>query len=250
MPATRYRKRRASSSASATLGRYWTDAQSPLQCLAFVAPFLVAFEVGVALIGTDLLARRQVYRILYQFGATAAHLSPVLVVAVLLAWQAVSRRPWRIEGGTLLFMVGEAIVLVPPLLGMHLLSQRILPAAPTLTAGGGGGMGLLPSMLAGTGAGIYEEFLFRLVGLNLITLLLVDVFELPKGICCVFGVCVCSALFAWYHFPGEQAIDWSRFLFYLLAGAYLGGVFVLRGFGIVVGVHIFYNMTVDVLRVT
>ena len=92
----------------------------------------------------------------------------------------------------LLMMVGEAVALVPPLLGMYLLSQRILPAAPTLAAGGGGNMGLLPSMLAGTGAGIYEEFLFRLVGLNLITLLLVDVFELPKGLCCAFGVCVCS----------------------------------------------------------
>ena len=62
------------------------------------------------------------------------------------------------------------------------------------------------------------------------------------------AVAACSVLFALYHFPGAEPVIWSRFLFYALAGAYLAGVYVVRGFGLAAGAHIFYNMAVALLR--
>ncbi len=224
---------------------YWRYSQQPLNCLIFISPFLVGFEICVAAIGTDLLARNQLRQFLYYFGATGTHLSAALVVAVLGLWQAFSRRKWRTSFNVLAAMYLEAILLAVPLLGLGMLAQRM--------AGGGALAAGQPAawvqeLLAGVGAGIYEEFLFRLIGLNLCMLLLFDVIELPKDLAFALAIAACSVLFALYHFPGREPVVWSRFIFYALAGAYLAGVYVARGFGLAAGTHIFYNMAVALLR--
>lgn len=218
-------------------GGYFAEAQYPLNGLALIAPFLLAHEIGVAVIGTDLLAHNQLRRFLYQFGATGAHLSAALVVVVLLVWHVVSRRRWRVQGRVVVLMFAESALLSLPLLGISLLGQR-LPAAAGSVAG---------DLLAGLGGGIYEEFLFRLVGLNLLTLLLVDVVELPKDLGYILAVVAVAALFAMYHFSGGRPVDWAEFTFYFLAGCYLSGVYVFRGFGIAVGTHMAYNTTINLL---
>lgn len=228
------------------IGRYWALTRYPLNCLVFIAPLMLVYEISVAVMGTDLLARNQLQQFLDQLGATASHLSAALVAVVLVIWHIGTRHRWRVNGQVVCLMCLESAVLALPLLGIGLLSQRLGLAAYATEALPG--HRLAHDLLAGVGGGIYEEFLFRLVGLNLFTFILVDVVDLPKEIGYLLAIVACAALFALYHFPREQAVDWPRFAFYLLAGCYLATVYVFRGFGVAVGAHVCYNLIISLLK--
>ena len=161
------------------LGRYWVRTQRPLNCLLFVAPLIAAYEAGIALAGTDLLARNQLEQFLGQLGASAAYLPAGLVIVTLLAWQLLSSQKWRLDGGAVVLMYLESLAWAVPLLGLWAISRRLMMAAgPLVDPGLAVNNRYLHELLAGIGGGVYEEFLFRLVGLNLVTLVLVDVLEL------------------------------------------------------------------------
>ncbi len=214
---------------------YWAQSCKPLANLVFVAPLLVAYEVGVALTGTDLLlSRGHIQSFLREVGAGAEYLSAVLIVAVLLAQQAAGRHPWRLPPVVPGLMALEAVVLAMPLLALAMLNGGA-PAAPPTGS-------LLRGVLEGVGAGIYEEFLFRLAWLALAGLVLVDLLSLPKDVAVTVAVLTSAVAFALYHFVGAESIHWGRFAFLLLAGAYLAGVYLLRGYGVAVGAHVVYNM--------
>ncbi|NQU75921.1 MAG: hypothetical protein HQ546_06380, partial [Planctomycetes bacterium] len=114
-------------------GPYWARTQEPLNCLVFILPIVVAYEIGVATIGTDLLARNQMQNFLSRFGATAQHLPAALVITVLLAWHVLSRRRWRVDATVLVGMLLESALLALPLLCIGLLSQRLAVAAAMAT---------------------------------------------------------------------------------------------------------------------
>ncbi len=241
-------KRTASSAARSEplgrLGGYGKATHQPLTSLVFVLPFMAAYEAGVAAFGTDLLARNQIGQFLRQIGAPAALLPALLVVAVLLAWHVACKHPWRVRPGTLGLMYVESILWALPLLVLGILSRRM-----TLASGWPACDGLLvQDLLAGLGGGIYEEFLFRLVGLNLCTLIFIDIMELHRDTGLALAVALCSGLFGLYHFLGLP-FSWSSLAFFSLAGAYLAAMYVYRGFGIAVGTHVTYNMLVVALRV-
>ncbi len=94
------------------------------------------------------------------------------------------------------------------------------------------------------GAGIYEELLFRLIIISLLTLLLIDIFRMKQVFGVALAVIISSLLFALHHYPPIGVDKWStsEFAFRAAAGAYLAAVFVLRGFGLAVGCHIIYDV--------
>lgn len=216
----------------AQLNPYWAQTRKPLANLLFVAPLLVAYEAGVALTGTDLLSRSHVQRFLSEFGAGAEYLSALLIVAVLLAQQVAGKHTWRLQPFVPVLMVLEAAVLAVPLLAL-----RLLVAGPPQGE-------TAQRLLDYVGAGVYEEFLFRLVWMAAAALVLVDLLSLPKDIAAAVAVVTSAAAFALYHFIGAASIHWGYFAFFGLSGAYLAGVYLLRGYGIAVGAHVVYNMVV------
>ena len=62
---------------------YRWQTHRPLNCLAFILPMLLVFQLAAALYGTSLLAPRDLGRLLKHFGATAAYLPPLFIVLVL-----------------------------------------------------------------------------------------------------------------------------------------------------------------------
>jgi membrane protease YdiL (CAAX protease family) len=139
--------------------------------------------------------------------------------------------------------VGEALLWTVPLIVMNLLADRLV----TQAAVEGNGTRLAQDVLVAVGAGVYEEFIFRLAMISLAMLLFVDVLALPKEAVAVCAVLVAALLFSLYHFPVglmEGGFPWKSFLFRALAGAYLGGIYVARGFAISVGTHAFFNLIV------
>lgn len=222
------------------LGRYWLRTHRPLNSLVFVLPLIIIYEIGMALANNnELLARNQMGEFLRQFGASAGHLPAVLVATVLLGSHVAQRQKWAINGQTVVVMLAESILWAIPLLGIGLVGRVM--AAATVGADPSSLGALANDLLVGLGGGIYEEFLFRLVGLNLCTLILLDVLELPKDIGYLVAVGTCAVLFALYHFV-SQDFSWRAFAFYSMAGIYLGTLYIMRGYGVSVGTHVCYNM--------
>ena len=160
-------------------------------------------------------------------------------------------------------MVCESIIWMVPLICLGELTGKLIAQAASLQASGGGAFQqavekiasneTFEAIVAAFGAGIYEEFIFRLVLISLFLFIFVDIFDLRKDITTIAGVIAAAVLFSLYHFSLEQIADlgtfpWSQFIFRAMAGVYLGGLFIYRGFGIAVGAHICYNLFVVITK--
>ncbi len=235
---------------SQTRDDYFTRSREPLHILVFLLPLIVAYEIGAALflagqtggVAEDIRAHRLMADVFAAFGAGGFYLPGILIVVVLLVWQVISHRAWRVRPSTLGGMLLESAVWTVPLLVLAQLVAGWQEAAVALAEGAS--LKDLPLMARATvsiGAGLYEELLFRLVGIALLHLLLADVIGIPARAADVLSVIGAAVAFAVYH------DDPSNFVFYTAAGVFFGGVFILRGFGIVVATHAIYDLVVLVL---
>jgi len=215
-----------------------------LHALVFVAPFLLFFHISLAWTPDVLMARHHLAEALRFFGATHPLLPAFAVVAVLLCQQIIERARWRLRPVVIGLMTVESIAWAVPLVALlHLVGRLSATTVPNDS--------IFMKLVISAGAGIYEEFLFRLVLMGLTLLLFVDILELPKKYVAPIMLVAAAVAFSLYH-PQVWAdgtlfksrLLWGPFIFRALAGLYLGGLFLLRGFGVVVGAHTFYNVYV------
>ena len=225
---------------------YFQRSKWPLQALVFIVPFLLFYEVGVAYFGpsTQILARSVLLRLLQQFGDVGPYIAGLTVVAVLIGWHMARRDPLRLDWRLYLGMGAESIALAVPLLMFALLwgRQAVATELAALAGNGQAEPTFMAYVVTSVGAGIYEELVFRLFVIAMLYTVFVEVIGLRHLHGAVLAIVGAAALFAAYHFGVRNPFSWEKFFFYLLAGVYLGIVFVLRSFGIVVGVHAFYDI--------
>ena len=226
---------------------YLQETLKPLYCLIFVMPMLVFFHWGTRYYRTGLLAEHDVRRVLSYFGGTAACLPPLAVVSVLLGQHLFKRDRWDLRLRVLGGMAVESVLLVIPLIAASYITTRVF-----ITAAEAQTTSCFGSLLLGMGGGIYEEFVFHLLAIGIIMLIFVDGLSLPKTSVAIFAVAFTAVLFALFHtdvppFYGSEAFSGKAFAFRILAGLYLGALFVLRGFGIAVGTHVMWNVYVSVM---
>lgn len=225
--------------------------QRPLNSLVFVVPLLLIYHVGAALleklyaVRPSLLVPRYMEWFLINFGGPRQVLLPLLIVSVLLFQHVIRKDPWKIHGWVLAGTVVESVALTLPLvivasvtgLVSVMFAQVSQPASPQT--------GVL--LITSVGAGLYEEFVFRLVFIALFLLVVVDVAGMRRGLSDVLAVISSAVLFALCHFTwaqigGGAAFDWARFLFLLLAGVIWGTMFLYHGFAVAVGSHIVWDI--------
>jgi hypothetical protein len=225
-----------------------------LPCLAFVLPILAAYEAGVLWLGgasAGVLrtgADAWMRQALASVGLTDQWLLPLGLVLALLGWQAADPRDWRFPPSCLLGMAVESLVLAVALIGLsHLVDLGFarLERHPSLAVGGAGaGHGIAP-LVGFLGAGVYEEALFRLA---LIPALFgaMRLLQTPGVLAGTLAVTGSALLFSMAHHAGApgEAFTWFAFIFRWLAGVFFAWVFVVRGFGIVVGTHAAYDILV------
>lgn len=229
---------------------YWSASKRPLQILLFLFPLVLAYELALIFLLRDADNVRTVlaHKFLLQFfdafqvaPEAALHLGGVAIIAVLLAWHALARDPWRASIQAAGLMALEALVLTMPLLVLsRLVMQARLgaPLTPPLNPPAGPQFDFWSGKAIAVGAGLYEELLFRMLLVAVVHTLLVDLGKASHGLGAAIAVFVSAAAFTWYH-PLHDFTDVS---FYFLAGLYLGAVYVFRGFGIVVAVHALYDL--------
>jgi len=231
---------------------YLTRSREPLQILVFLAPLIIAYELGAAffLTNEDIRAHSLLSDFFQAFGVGGYYLPGVAMVVVLLVWQVIGKNRWRVSWPALGGMLLESAVWTIPLLVMAQMLAGMsgevpAPAAAALAeAPAPPDLGSLPLGTRATiaiGAGLYEELLFRLVAIALVHLLVADLLGAPPRVADVIAVLAAAVAFALYH------EDTTNFLFYTAAGVFFGGLFIARGLGIVVATHAIYDLVVLLL---
>ncbi len=219
---------------------YFYVSTLPLTSLVFVLPLLIVYELGAHVFSVhdsqfELVAFRLMRDFFNFFGATGRFLPAMAVVGVLLTWHIARNDSWKIRASTVLGMAVESALLGIPLILACVALARYLPlSAPA----GNARAGIIMSL----GAGIYEELIFRLGAMTLLSLLLIDVFKLKRPLASVMVVVIPAVLFSAYHYLGDEHFAMGSFVFRTLAGLYFGAIFLLRGFGVSAGSHAAYDI--------
>lgn len=234
--------------------RYSFLSMRPLHILAFLAPLIVVYELGSAIYLTrgggslmETIAARKVLSDFFRlFGPTSLYLPGITLTVVLLVWHLIERDRWTIKPGVLAGMAFESILWVLPLLTLGIVLGSSHPTAAMAAAGD-----IVTShpwqarLTLSIGAGLYEELLFRLILILLVHFFAVDLLRLRPMTGNILAVVVSALAFALYHdVPLQGGANLWLLGFYVIAGAYFGTIFLLRGFGIAVGCHALYDVIV------
>jgi len=259
---------------------YWEATRGPLASLMFLLPLLVLYEAGTLWYRSaagELPAIKAQAWLSWGFGlfgvepsggsagwggVWALLLPPVLIVVLLGSMHVAEGRRTKVRPRLWPGMWAESVVLAAPLLVFSMVMFRSIEPA----GGAGDGVaealrglrglqdvlaerevGYAGDLLLSLGAGLYEELVFRLIaiaGLHALALLL----GLKEPWAAGLAIVVSSVMFALYHFGGGTAFSAGLFVFYFVAGVYLAGVYLLRGFGIAVACHAVYDVAVVTLK--
>jgi len=113
------------------------------------------------------------------------------------------------------------------------------------------GKTILQQVTLAIGAGIYEEFLFRVLLIAGLSGILGFVFMWDKTFKNIIAVVLSGGIFSAFHFMGEYGDFFSMELFLIrfFAGIILGVLYMYRGFGITAYTHSIYDLIV-LIRMT
>lgn len=210
----------------------------------------------------SLVAHSVISKFFHQFGFTFAFMPGLVAVVSLLAIHIAENirkenrhRLWTPpEHALYLVMLAESLAWAVPLyivgaVSSHLLAQGALDpslppslAAQVIDRAGGARDLWVQGMMLSLGAGIFEELVFRLLGLNLFHFITSALFGKESTLGTAAAMAVTALLFAAAHFIGRP-FD-SSVVFYFFGGVYFAVIYLWRGFGIAAGTHVLYDMLV------
>ncbi len=187
--------------------------------------------------GADVLMRQ----FLSMFGEWGLYVLSISFIIVFLAVFLIQKKDWNItvvKSNYLLGMLAEGTAW-----GFLLyLAMRYVPVILMFPSG----KDLVRQVILAIGAGLYEEFVFRVVAITAVSQILRLIFLWKKRWRMSISVILCSALFSGFHFSGPygEMFDLTVFLYRLFAGVFLGTLYALRGFGITAYAHMVYDFVV------
>lgn len=235
-PSTATRNSRPSRPLLVALGPYALESQRPLAILAFLTPFIIAYELGIRLFPTEVTASHLLRRAAELVNVSGRGVPAVLLIATLLIYHLARQDRWQLRLATLPAMLLESLILALPVFAIGIFCSRSLPLlTPHPT-----NLGQL--WILSLGAGIYEELLFRFYGCGAIKLLCERGLRLSSTPTFLMVVLVSSIAFSLYHYLGVERFSLVTFVYRTLAGAYFAIMFMHRGLGITAGAHAIYDL--------
>ena len=238
---------------------YWRDSRAPRYSLLFALPLVVAYEVLAAIQGGgQALAVRNGADVLLQRAAAlvGGAYGPLVLGAGLFVgctWLVV--RDARKTGGRLrtpvfLGMLAESAVLaamfgtVVGLVTMRVLGPlRALSVAP-LAASPMDTMPLGTQVMLSLGAGVYEELVFRVLLVGGMAWAARAFLGWSRTKAAIVAVVAGALAFSAIHYVGPYGdpLELESFTFRAIAGVFLSGIYVLRGFGVAAWTHALYDI--------
>jgi len=226
---------------------YWRETHTPLYSFIFTLPLFLVYEVGVFAIsasdlpllrnGADVLMR-QILGVFGIFGVYGFSGSFLIGFIVAFLRQKKKLMSSVVRGEYLLFMLFESV-------GWAIILTMTVIWIPTLLMNGKDGQ-LMQQIVLAVGAGIYEEFVFRVILITGLASVIGFIFQWGDAGKKAGAVILAAALFSGFHFIGiygeTPTID--LFLIRIAAGIVLGGIYILRGFGVAAYTHTIYDLFV------
>jgi len=123
---------------------------------------------------------------------------------------------------------------------IHTLDEIHLLAA----TGGAAPLGLLDYAVLSAGAGLHEEFLFRLLLIPALVHLLGVTLNLERWAALLGAIALSSLLFSLAHHLAGEALDSYVFAYRSVAGVFFAALFAWRGFAIAAWTHAIYDFQV------
>lgn len=229
---------------AATIG-YFTWSCDPAMSLFAVLPLWILYEVLRLLLapsernGAEVLVGES----LRALGPHAVTMMRVIFAGTVLcaAWSLYHRNvPWvRVAAVIALEGAVYGLMLGPTASALAASTHLRMPALMS--------MRLPADLVASLGAGLFEELVFRLAMVSIVSLLLTrpcEVARLPRAAPAAIAVIVSAFAFSLFHHVGVGAppIERDVFVFRVAAGLVLGFLFVVRGFGVAVYTHALYDV--------
>ena len=231
---------------------YWKLSNSPFYSFVFTLPLFGFYEVLTLFLsrnqmmtlrnGADVLFRQ----LLEMLGVWGMYILSIgFIVAFMVTFLLQKRKWWgtTVKGEYLIYMLLEGT-------GWGILLFLSLKYFPKLLMFPTGEQ-LSQQIVLAIGAGLYEEFLFRVVAISLFSLCLKVLLGWAKWQRMTIAILFSAGLFSAFHFLGEfgEAYNMTAFIYRGFAGVLLGILYVTRGFGITSYSHMVYDFII-VIRMT
>lgn len=232
---------------------YWSLSRSHRYSLLFALPLLLLYELleavtpvrmqgGVVRNGADVVLTDL---FIYLLGPRGPLVFMAMVIGVALWLIRRDGGAGRVQFSIFAAMLGEAVVLALAFgVVVGMVTMRVLGPLKAMAAGGIGGTSLERLTLS-LGAGLYEELLFRVVIVALLSnaLRLLGIGRLPAG---VLATVLGALLFSAFHYIGPlgEPLRLESFIFRAIAGLAFSALYLTRGFGITAWTHALYDVAV------
>ncbi|MCX7933840.1 MAG: CPBP family intramembrane metalloprotease [Planctomycetota bacterium] len=234
--------------------KYIEESKAPLSSLLFILPFLLAYHIGLWITNCFVNAHwvngadRILANFLLKLGGIGPFVGIFCIIISLLIWQHASNYQWKISFQTLFFMAIESFVLAIPLFFFGTIVRYLFSIAATSD------LPFITNIVLAFGAGIYEEFVFRMLAMSILFFIFGTIFQIEGWKLSLLVIVIQALLFAFFHYlPGSQEkimIEskefWHSFIFRFIGGIYFALIYKERGLGIATGTHAFY----DIIAVT
>ena len=226
---------------------YFLQTRSSFYSFLFTIPLFFIYEVGILFLskddilvvrnGADFLMRS----ILESFGIFGLYgLGAIFLIGFIITYIYFfnDNSNKSIRADYLFIMIFESVCWA--LILYFLLSKFMLvlmnPIGKTITQ----------QVTLAVGAGIYEEFLFRVMLISGLTGIIGFVFLWSEKVRKAAALIIAAGIFSAFHFVGDYGDFFSMELFLLrfFAGIILGILYIARGFGITAYAHSIYDLIV------
>ena len=229
------------------MNSYWRSTRSPLYSFLFTIPLFLIYEIGIFLTSSDDMfvlrngADALMRQILATFGIAGLYWVGAIFFIGFIITFILQRKYWeetQIHSDYFLLMMVESVAW-SVLIYFLMSNVYLLLMNPT-------GSMLVQQVTLAVGAGIYEEFLFRVLLIAGISVILGFIFQWSDKSRNWAAMVIAAGIFSSFHFIGEYGdyFSFNIFMIRFLAGIALGTLYFLRGFGITAWSHAVYDLIV------
>ncbi|HCK99856.1 MAG TPA: hypothetical protein DHW42_07130 [Candidatus Marinimicrobia bacterium] len=230
------------------LKAYWQHSKSPFYSLLFTLPLLICYEILIFNLNhSDILGMRNGADILFRqffamFNIYGFYIVGFLVLtSLIVSYYFHSRRniskPFHLQFFVLMFL--ESLVFAMLMfvfidkIGDYLITIGTVPGKKEM-------------IVLALGAGVYEEFIFRVILVSGFLFFLKDILRLQPHLSAILAMISASLIFSLFHYLGSygEVVEIRSFLIRFGAGMFLSLLFVLRGYGITAYTHTLYDLLV------
>ncbi len=245
MAVARTRSRRVSSP-SRLLARYLRESSDFATGFLFILPLLVGYEVGLALLRSDVvnLAGGVIRLVFHLFGpAEPVVFAALTACLVVVALRRAERMRLDAELFGVMFLESLAYAFVLGLVCVFVARRLTAMAMPP-------GATLAEKVVLSVGAGVYEEVVFRVVVLGALYYGLKATGRVKPSVAALVAIVVSSAAFSLCHHIGPYGdpLEVGRVVYRFAVGLFFAAIYIYRGLGIVVYAHALYDIFASLAR--